>query len=408
MMAFTSVPIVSPTVSAQPANIDCSDQSSEGLKQIRDFYRRNDITGYDVCAQLIADYCPPGGTATSTVPAGGSNGEKLFKYLVNKGLTAKQAAGILGNVMQESGGGTFNINPTATNPTSGAYGIVQWYAARKTGLISYASRMSKPASDLGIQMDFLWIELNGIYKSNVLDPIKATSDLRSPTRIFLEKFEIPCKAGTPECAKELTNRMVFSQAALDAFGDLAPEELAASDVTDPSCSGNESAGVVDASGYAFPVVLSKSLVSNGYSWPCKTTAPYCHHDGTPAFDLSKKPDNRTAGVPIVSIYAGTITKIGMNYKGTGCQSIQYKDDNGKYYWYGHIRTDSKTPSVNTPISAGTYLGRVGESLCTGNGSYPHLHIDMGLPGRTAGNGPDRDPAFIPLMNALYEKLPESL
>jgi murein DD-endopeptidase MepM/ murein hydrolase activator NlpD len=255
-------------------------------------------------------------------------------------------------------------------------------------------------------MDYLWIELTGPYKSSVLDPIKASSDLVTPTKIFLEKFEVPCLPGSSACAAELKNRMKFSQAALNAFVSLAPEQLSSTDITDPSCASGGGTGIVDASGYSFPVVLAKSLISNGYSWPCKTSSPYCHHDQTPAFDISKKPNNQTAGVTIVAIDSGTITKIGMDYKGTGCQSIQYKGDNGRYYWYGHIRTDSKTPKVGAAVTAGTYLGKVGESICTGNGSYPHLHIDMGYPGMTAGVGPNRDPAFIPLMNSLYEKLPD--
>lgn len=417
VMAVTSVPTVMfSTVNAQttstetgilnaPEGLDCAKATEEQLEKIRDYYRRNDITGYDVCAKLASEFCPPGGAATSTVPAGGSNAEKLFKFLISKGLTAKQASGIIGNVMQESGGGTFNIDPTITN-SIGAYGIVQWLGARKTGLFNYATKQGKAPSDLGIQFDYLWIELTGIYKNTVLDPIKASSDLSTPTKIFLERFEIPCLPGSSACAAELTKRLKFAQLALNSFGSLAPDQLSTTDITDPACTDGGQTGVVDASGYAFPIVLGKSLISNGYSWPCKTTSPYCHHDKTPAFDLSKKPNNQTAGVTVVAIDSGTITKIGQNYMNTGCQSIQYKGDNGRYYWYGHIRTDSKTPKVGAAVSAGTYLGKVGESICTGNGSYPHLHIDMGYPGMTAGVGPNRDPAFIPLMNSLYEKLPD--
>jgi hypothetical protein len=405
-IAISSMPFVSPQVAAQPANIDCSDQSSAGLEKIRDFYRLNDITGYDVCAILLSGFCPPGGAASSTIPAGDTNAERAFKYLITKGLTANQAAGIVGNLMQESGGNAFNIDPEIENGI-GAFGIVQWLGGRKTGLLSYAQRQGKPATDLGIQLDYMWIELTGLYKSSTLDPIRASSDLVTPTKIFLMKYEIPC-VGEKGCADYLATRLSNAQKAHAAFASLAPGEVTATEGTDPTCAGgNEAAGTVDASGYAFPVILAKSLVSNGFSWPCRTGSPYCHHDGTPAFDLSKKPDNKTAGVPIVAIYPGKIIKIGLNYKGTGCQSIQYKADDGHNYWYGHIRTDSKTPGLNSPVTAGTYLGRVGERICTGNGSYPHLHIDMARKGETAGYPETRDPAFVPLMNSLYANLTES-
>lgn len=406
ILSLTSFPHYQTEVNAAPPIIDCSDQSSEGLAKIRDFYRLNDITGYDVCAQLVSDYCPPGGTASSTVPSGNTNAEKLFKFLVGKGLTARQASGIIGNVMQESGGGTFDINPDATNPLSGAYGIVQWYAARKTGLQSYAGRVGKPVNDLGVQFDYLWIELSGINKATVLDPIRATSDLRAPTRIFLERFEIPCTPGSAACVQELNKRMEFTQSAYSAFNGLSSEQLGAVDIANPTCINGGGSGIVDASGYAFPLALGKSLISNGYTWPCRTSSPYCHHDATPAFDLFKKPDNKTTGVSVVAIYPGKIVSIGHNYQGTGCQSIQYAGDDGHNYWYGHIRTDSKTPRVGASVSAGSYLGRVGERICTGNGSDPHLHIDMAYKGRTAGYTETRDPTFVPLMNKLYENLPE--
>ena len=71
---------------------------------------------------------------TSNVPAGGSDAEIAFKFLINNGLTANQAAGIVGNLMAETGGGTFDLNPTALN-SIGAYGIVQWMGGRKSSLM---------------------------------------------------------------------------------------------------------------------------------------------------------------------------------------------------------------------------------------------------------------------------------
>lgn len=356
-----------------------------------------------------------GTTETVTLPGNskGSNGEKLFVYLIQKGLTAKQAAGILGNVMQESGGGTFNINPDALNPTSGAYGIIQWYAGRKTNLLNYASSVGKPKNDLGMQLDFMWKELSGAYKSTVLDPIKATSDYldqngrEGSLRIWLEDFEIPCSPdGGAACNAEYSKRKPFADRAYAAFKDLGPADVSPSGVG--SCdSGQGGSAVVDASGYAFPVVLPKTDISNGYSWPCRTSSPYCHHDGTAAFDLAKKALNdSTAGTPVVAIFDGSITNINPNYDGTGCQSIQFKGDDGWYYWYGHIRTDGTTPKVGQKVKAGDHLAKIGERVCTANGSYPHLHIDRGSPkGRTAGEDCCRDPGFLSLMNELYKNLP---
>lgn len=173
---------------------------------------------------------------------------------------------------------------------------------------------------------------------------------------------------------------------------------------------NTAAGIVDASGYAFPIGLAKSKISNGYSWPCEGI---CHHDKTPAFDLAHKEtvtsgssrDNLTVGVPVFAITAGKIQSLSNSYKGiSGCNSFQLKGDDGWFYWYGHI--DSATVREGQTVTAGQQIAKIGPRKCTGNGSYPHLHIDRGFPkGEIGGRDEHRDPAFIPLINTLYQGLP---
>src|SRR4051812_8516410 len=66
--------------------------------------------------------CSVGGEGTgegSAVDLSGTNVETAFKYFAGNGYTGAQAAGIVGNMMRESGP---NINPTALN-SIGAYGI---------------------------------------------------------------------------------------------------------------------------------------------------------------------------------------------------------------------------------------------------------------------------------------------
>jgi len=52
-----------------------------------------------------------------------------MEYFINKGLNPIHAAGIVGNLLQES-----NLDPDAINPSSKAYGIAQWLGNRKTKL----------------------------------------------------------------------------------------------------------------------------------------------------------------------------------------------------------------------------------------------------------------------------------
>lgn len=153
--------------------------------------------------------CPEGG---STVLAGDSNEEKIWNFLITElGFNDLQAAGIMGNIEQESG-----FDPNALNPSSGAYGIVQWYAGRRTALESFAASKGTDKSDLGTQLEFLKKELETDYKSSVYDPILAASTMEEALLIWLERFEVPCLPGS--CGHEVAIRTPFAQKWLDEFG----------------------------------------------------------------------------------------------------------------------------------------------------------------------------------------------
>jgi LAS superfamily LD-carboxypeptidase LdcB len=189
----------------------------------KDFYLQSRITHYDrnatdnldcITNSLAADAPAPGtgaGPATPGGPIAGSNNQqKAYNYLISKGLTAPQAAGIVGNLIAES---TANLSPTITN-SIGAYGIAQWLGGRKTSL------QKLPNYDtLEVQLDFLWSELSGGY-SSVLSSIKATSDVSVATRIFLERYEIPCMPGRA-CDDEQAKRLAFSKSVLEKYGGTA-------------------------------------------------------------------------------------------------------------------------------------------------------------------------------------------
>lgn len=160
-------------------------------------------------------------------------------------------------------------------------------------------------------------------------------------------------------------------------------------------------GSVNSEGYAFPLVGPKADIKNGYSWPCPNT---CHHDGTPAFDLSHKADDSSEGLAVYAIKNGTIGTMDNAYGGTpGCQSFQLEADDGYKYWYGHLH--KSTASTGKVVKAGEQISEIGRRACTGNGSYPHLHIDRGSPkGHYGGTISNRDKEFVPLLNKLYEEL----
>ncbi len=168
-----------------------------------------------------------------------------------------------------------------------------------------------------------------------------------------------------------------------------------------------STGAVSADGYSFPIgPQKKSEISAGYPLPCNTT---CHHDGTYAFDFSNSTnDDGAAGRPVFAISDGEVDQVGIYKNIEGCYSLQLLSSKDKYwYWYGHIQN----PRVQTGdrVAAGQQIAEIGERKCTGNESYPHLHIDRGcvedgVP-QKGGRDSCRDPGINDVINALWAKLP---
>ena len=92
--------------------------------------------------------------------SGNSNKEKIWNFLISKGFTKEQTAGIMGNIRRESS----KFDPTALNSHGGAYGIIQWKSGRKNNLKAYAEKNGKKYSDLELQLNFIMEELNGTEK----------------------------------------------------------------------------------------------------------------------------------------------------------------------------------------------------------------------------------------------------
>jgi len=138
-------------------------------------------------------------TGTCSVPSGGTilqgndNIEKSWNFFTGKGLTDEQTAGMIGNFMWESGGGT-TINPSAENEI-GAYGIAQWLGGRKTNLQEFAGAKDKPVSDLGVQLDFSWSELRGAeseaYAALIDVNGSGTEAVKTAAQVVMDKYERP-------------------------------------------------------------------------------------------------------------------------------------------------------------------------------------------------------------------------
>lgn len=79
----------------------------------------------------------------------------IENFLREKGLNDNAIAGVMGNIQQES-----NFSTTATNSSSGAYGLFQWTGSRKSGLKNYAKSTGGSIDDINTQLNYFWNELN--------------------------------------------------------------------------------------------------------------------------------------------------------------------------------------------------------------------------------------------------------
>lgn len=148
-----------------------------------------------------------GDSGGSASDVGGEGAEKMYKFLKGKDLSDNQVGAIMGNLQQES-----ELDPTAVNPSSGAFGIAQWLGARKTGLDKFAKSEGKKNTDLDVQLDYLWKEMQSDYESNNLKNAgwSKGASLEKNTEAFATGFE---RMGANEAmmSKRVSNAKGFKE-----------------------------------------------------------------------------------------------------------------------------------------------------------------------------------------------------
>ncbi|MDX2091228.1 MAG: phage tail tip lysozyme [Kofleriaceae bacterium] len=140
-----------------------------------------------------------------------NNARTAFNYFVNKGFTEIQAAGIVGNLMQES-----SVRPTAVELGGGpGRGIAQWSLGGRwnrdpINLVSYANARGLNRWALTTQLDFIWHELNSVSSFGLAD-LRRADTLQEAVIAFQNKYE-RCGA----CAQG--RRMEYATDALNDYG----------------------------------------------------------------------------------------------------------------------------------------------------------------------------------------------
>lgn len=142
--------------------------------------------------------------------SGSSSAEKVMHYLMSQGLTAAQAAGVAGNLQQESG-----FNPNADNGSH--HGIAQWDKQNRWPRVSaYISSIGMDPNTLEGQLVGLkWeAEQRGDWKQ-----IQSAGSVQDSALKWLERFEI---SGEKPGSAGFENRMTNANSLLSKYGNYVP------------------------------------------------------------------------------------------------------------------------------------------------------------------------------------------
>jgi uncharacterized protein (TIGR03382 family) len=141
-----------------------------------------------------------------------ANDKAAFDFFIAKGLTNFQAAGIVGNLDQESG-----VNPASVQAGGPGRGIAQWSTGGRwdtssgDNATSYAASQNESRGTLNLQLEFIWFELTHIgYGYTTL---KATTNVTDATVAFMARYEI-----CGDCIQ--TQRVSYAKAVLAAYGQI--------------------------------------------------------------------------------------------------------------------------------------------------------------------------------------------
>jgi hypothetical protein len=155
---------------------------------------------------------------------GGTNTEKAFNFFRGAGFTAQQAAGIVGNLLIESGN---DLDPSTKQGDRGpGRGIAQWTKGGRwdtdpTNLKDYAARFGVPMENLEIQLMYIMHE----YRDKPywgLSTMRRTTTIEGATVNFMDKFERPRKEDEHRARRINAAQKVYRELAGSANSNQRP------------------------------------------------------------------------------------------------------------------------------------------------------------------------------------------
>lgn len=195
----------------------------------------------------MADCIIPSNTGGDSVNSGRI---RVINFLLQKGLTPTQACAFCGNIQAES---SFKSDITDGDKAHNMHskGLAQWNGSRDTKLREFAASQGKDFTDFGLQLDFLWYELN-TSKIEVLKHLRnnPNESLDECTTYICRNYENPSKI-----YEYLTKRCSYAKEALDLYNQLEKGECKV-DATYRDTSNSSSSTPTSSSSWPVPVKTS--------------------------------------------------------------------------------------------------------------------------------------------------------
>lgn len=124
----------------------------------------------------------------NTTKVTGNKANYAFEFFKNKGLSPQVAAGIVGNLMQESGNFRDDVIAGTRKGDSGlGFGIAQWHPDRQAGLMDWAKSTGVNPYTFDAQLEYVYREAN---QRGDISSITA-KDAGEAAKQFAQRYERP-------------------------------------------------------------------------------------------------------------------------------------------------------------------------------------------------------------------------
>lgn len=135
--------------------------------------------------------------------ATGERSKYIQKKLISMGFTASAAAGVVGNLVQESG---LRTDAIGDNGTSG--GLAQWHNERLDALKRFAVSRGKEWTDLDTQIEFLAEEMRTSY-ADTYAKMQSAELPEIAGQIMTDEYEIPDPASANYAQRQANARAAY-------------------------------------------------------------------------------------------------------------------------------------------------------------------------------------------------------